>query len=116
LGIYALEGPHIIESRDERMDEIEAEMNKGADRVKTAFAELEGLMKEEGRAQLSEAGAAFDDFLRIHAEVLSLSRQNTNIRSMELSMGVKRKITAQCRETLGALQNAVGSKAFRATR
>jgi hypothetical protein len=73
-------------------------------------------VKDDGRVRLREAKAAFDDFLKIHAEVIMLSRQNSNVKSMELSLGAKRKITAQCQDTLNALQNAVGSRSFRATR
>ncbi len=116
LSIYSLEAPHIIASSDRRMDEIESEMNSAAGRVKSDLAALEGLVKGEGKTQLGEAESAFADFLKINEEVLMLSRQNTNVKSMELSLGAKRKITAQCVESLDALQNAVRSKSFRATR
>lgn len=116
LDIHSLEAPHIIASSDKRMDEIESEMNREADRVKSDLAVLDEIVKGEGRAPLSEAESALADLLKINSEVLMLSRQNTNVKSMELSIGVKRKITAQCLETLDALQNAVRSRSFRATR
>jgi len=49
-------------------------------------------------------------------EVIGLSRQNTNVKSFELSLGRKRKITAQCDEILSNLQEALRSKEFKATR
>ncbi len=116
LNLYSLEAPHIIASSDKRMDEIESEMNSAADRVRSDLKAMEGLVQGEGKTQLSEAESAFADFIKINAEVLMLSRQNTNVKSMELSLGAKRKITAQCIESLDALQKAVGSRSFRATR
>jgi hypothetical protein len=48
--------------------------------------------------------------------VLELSRQNTNIKSFELSLNRKRKITAQCDDIVTSLQDAVQSRIFKATR
>jgi hypothetical protein len=48
--------------------------------------------------------------------ILEWSRQNTNIKSFELSLNRKRKITAQCEEILTKLQDAIQSRTFKATR
>lgn len=117
LELYSLEAPHIIEPRDGRMDEIEADMSKDAERVRTAFDALDGLVEEkEGRTRLSEAKAAFADFLKINEEVVRLSRLNTNIKSFQLSLGNKRKVAAQCLEVLNTLQDAIPSRRFKATK
>jgi hypothetical protein len=52
----------------------------------------------------------------VTAEVIKLSRQNSNIKSLELSLGKKRKLTAQCDEILAALQETVQRRTFKATR
>jgi hypothetical protein len=118
LEIYSLEGPHIIESRDERMDQIEAQMANAASQVKTALDRIGDVMEtgDQSQALLSSAKAAFADFIKINEEVIKLSRQNTNIKSVELSLGAKRKITAQCEEDLNALQDIVKAMSFKATR
>jgi hypothetical protein len=50
------------------------------------------------------------------AQVIDLSRQNTDIKSIELSLGRKRKISAQCGEILDSLEEAVKAREFKATR
>jgi hypothetical protein len=114
--VYSLEAPHIVESSDQKMDEIETAMAKAVGEVRTALYTVGGIAGERNRTQLGEAQAALADFLKINEEVVKLSRQNTNIRSMELSLGAKRKVTAQCMETLTALQEVVRSTTFKATR
>jgi hypothetical protein len=53
----------------------------------------------------------------INAEIVELSRQNSNIRSFALSLGQKRKMTAQCQDVLAALQETVReSMAYKATK
>jgi len=114
--IYSLQGPHIIETKDEVMDRIENSMALADSQVKDALKKLEGLLQGEGSGQLSRAEVAFSEFEAINREIVSLSRQNTNIRSMELSLGSKRKITAECLDNLNALQQTVTSRPFKATR
>jgi hypothetical protein len=63
-----------------------------------------------------QAKTAFSEFMEVTAEVIKLSRQNSNIKSLELSLGKKRKVTAQCDEILVAFQEAVQSRTFKATR
>ena len=116
--IYSLEAPHIIESRDERMDRIERQMSADANRVESALKKIEDAEGKGGASQssLDKAKAAFADFMKINEEVIRLSRQNTNIKSVELSLGAKRKITGQCEDNLNALQDAVKARSFKATR
>jgi len=45
-----------------------------------------------------------------------LSRRNSNVRSLALSLGQKRTLTARCEETLGALQDALAKRGFGGTR
>jgi hypothetical protein len=116
LGIHALEAPHIIEAGDGAMDSLEAAMNRRADRAKAAFGELASLVRADDRVLLGQAQEAFTDLLKVNAQVLRLSRQNTNVKSMALSLGAKRKVTALCGEALDALQMEVSQRRFRATR
>jgi hypothetical protein len=114
--IYSLQAPHIIETSDKEMDKIESSMAQSDFKVKSALQTLEGIVSDKSSAQLKEAEAAFSNFEALNQEILSLSRRNTNIRSMELSLGVKRKVTAECLESLSALQQTVKSTTFKATR
>ena len=50
------------------------------------------------------------------AEVLRLSRQNTNVRSLALTLDRKTKALAMCEEVLTALEEKVHADMAKATR
>jgi hypothetical protein len=104
LKIYALEARHIAEPRDEEMDRIEAEMQELDARVTERLSAPTGSSQ---KAALDEAAAAYADFQKIHAEILRLSRRNSNVRSAALSLGKKRNATAACRDALKALRESL---------
>jgi len=52
----------------------------------------------------------------VTAEVMQLSRKNSNVKSMELSFGRKRRIAAQCDAVLAALQETAHNKTYKATK
>ncbi|MHC1743403.1 MAG: hypothetical protein AB9873_10280 [Syntrophobacteraceae bacterium] len=116
FNILSLHAPHIIEARDSKMDEIEAEMQRHAATVETSLQQLTDLISDGDIPFLDEAKAAYAGFKEVTAEVVGLSRANTNVKSFELSLGRKRKIAASCDEILISLQEAVRSTKFKATR
>jgi hypothetical protein len=117
LNIYMLQAPHIAESTAARMDELEADMQSLDVQVTEALQSLQALVDEPGTPFLDAAWASYKDFQKLNAEIVDLSRQNTTIRSFALSLGQKRKTTAQCQDVLAALQETVQqSMASRATR
>lgn len=116
LKIHYLHGPHIAETGDEQMDKIEAEIKKNQGAVNQFLKAMRPLVPIGKKGHLKDAEKAFEDFSRITAKVITLSRQNTNIKSFELSLGRKRKITAQCDEILIGLEEAVRGRSFKATR
>jgi hypothetical protein len=117
LNIYTLQAPHIAESTATRMDEIEAAMQGFDAQVTEALQSLQALVGEPGTPFLEATQASYKDFQTINAEIIDLSRQNSNVRSYALSLGQKRKTTAQCQDGLAALQETVKqSMEYRATR
>lgn len=116
LKIHDLHAPHIASPNDEEMDRIEAEMAHDAGEIRTSLSQLKSLVPEEKQSPLKEAESAFEEFAKVTSEVIDLSRQNTNIKSFELSLGRKRRLTAQCDEILIGLEEALRSKEFKATR
>jgi hypothetical protein len=117
LTIYTLQAPHIAESTTARMDKMEADMQSLDAQVTEALNSLQALVDEPGKPFLDAAWAAYQDFQQLNAEIVDLSRQNTNLRSFAISLGQKRKTTAQCQEVLVALQETVQqSMASKATR
>ena len=115
--IYTLQGPHIAESTATRMDEIEADMKSHDVQVTNALHDMEVQVDASSKPLLHTAWASYKDFQKINAEIVALSRQNSNIRSFALSLGQKRKMTAQCQDVLSALQEKVQQgMAYKATK
>jgi hypothetical protein len=116
LKIQVLHAPHIASPYDAEMDQIEATMRQNEEAARKALKSLTPLVPQDRQAALREAESAFDEFAALTARVIDLSRQNTNIKSFEISLGRKRKIAAQCDEILASLQGVVQSRSFKATR
>jgi hypothetical protein len=107
LNLYTLQAPHIAESTVTRMEEMEATMQSLDAQVTDALQSLQALVDESGTPFLEAAWASYKDLQNINAEIVDLSRQNSNVRSYALSLGQKRKTTAQCQDVLAALQETV---------
>ena len=117
LNLYALQAPHIAESTATRMEEMEVVMKSLDAQVTDALKSLHALVDEPGKSFLNAAWASYKDFQTINAEIVELSRRNSNVRSFALSLGQKRKLTAQCQDGLAALQEAVReSMSYKATK
>jgi hypothetical protein len=116
LDIQVLHAPHIAEPEDEPMTKMEQRMVASQRDARQALAQMNELSSPPARAQLKAATTALDRFEKIHAEIITLSRRNSDVRSLALSLGRKRLITAQCDEQLRALQTSLAKHAVSATR
>jgi hypothetical protein len=116
LKIHNLHSFHIAEASDEKMDQIETQMKTEENEASKSLDELASIVGEKSRHALLQAKTAFSEFMEVTAEVIKLSRQNSNIKSLELSLGKTRKVTAQCDEILAAFQETVQRRTFKATR
>ncbi len=116
LEIFSLHSFHIAEMSEEKMDELEAQIQAKEKEVVQALAELASIARETSQNNLSQAQTAFSEFAEVTAKVIDLSRRNSNIKSLELSLGRKRVIAAQCEEVLAAFQKAVQDRPFKAAK
>ena len=116
LKIHYLQAPHIAAADDRRMDTIEATIKQHEQEINESLKTLKALVPPEKQGAYQEAKSAFNELMKVTAQVIDLSRQNTNIKSFELSLGRKRKISAQCGEILVSLEEAVKAREFKATR
>jgi hypothetical protein len=116
LEIQVMYAAHIAEGQDAAMTQMEAQMTASAARAQKALDDLKGTLPSTSKAQLDAAAVALDRFLSIHKEVISLSRRNSDVRSLALSLGEKRKVTAECEAHLQALEEALARHEFTATR
>ncbi|WP_310599179.1 MCP four helix bundle domain-containing protein [Desulfobulbus sp.] len=116
LKIFTLHAPHIVEADDDKMDRLEARMQAEEKVARHALATLEANPGNENRGALARAQAAFAEFTGLTAKTIQLSRQNSNIKSLGLSMGKKRIVLARCEDGLAALTEAVDDQTFKATK
>ena len=116
LRIHALQSPHIAESRPEKMDEIETTIQTQDALINQSLDALSFLMNPKSKPLVEAAKAAHAEFWRINTEVMKLSRQNTNVLSLAMSLGQKRKVTVLCQDVLSALEKSIQSKVYKATR
>jgi hypothetical protein len=107
LRIQALLAPHIAEESDKKMDELEAVMAKENQQVHDDLDRLAAIQKLGADADLETASSSYARFSKIRTQILSLSRENTNVRSVAISLGQKRKATLFCRGALDTLHQAI---------
>jgi hypothetical protein len=108
--IQVLEAPHIAEADAAAMSRLEAAMATAASAARSELDTLGGVMPAGSRPRLAAARTALDHFMAIHAEIMTLSRRNSNVRSLALSLGQKRAVTAKCEGILHALQEALAKR------
>ena len=107
LRIHALLAPHIAEESDPKMDRLEASMRdeeKRVDEDLAALVEAPGLRADP---DLATARASFARYVSLKTQIVAFSRENTNVRSLSLSMGEERKAMLRCLEPLEGLKQAI---------
>jgi hypothetical protein len=107
LRLQALLPPHIAEESDQKMDEMEALMAREDQTVRKNLDELAAMPNLTGNLDLMAAASAYAWFTGIKAQILKLSRENTNVRSLTISLGQKRKVMLVCQDALAALKTAI---------
>lgn len=116
LDIQVLYAPHIAEAEDEAMTRMEQRMAASEKLARTTLTQMQALLPAASRPQLTAVTIALDKFMTIHAEIITLSRRNSDVRSLSLTLGRKRMITAQCDEQLRALQESLAKHSVGPTR
>jgi len=109
-GMLVLQAPHIAEADDAEMTRLEQEMAAYETTIRSALDELAGILPSGFAPRLDAARSALESFLKVHAEILALSRKNTNVHSLALTMGQKRTLAASCEELLRQLQSALAKR------
>ena len=114
--IQVLQAPHMADPSDTSMTNIERNMTASEAEARAALQALAATVPSASRPKVAAASAALDQFLAVNAQITSLSRQNTNVRSLALSLDQKRTLTAPCEASLKALEEALAKRAFPAGR
>lgn len=114
--IQILQAPHIAEVTDAAMTTMENEM---AERQATAREALKLLGWGATAAMLPKldaAKAALDRFDQLSAELVELSRRNSNVLSLALALRRTPTLVAACDGSLAQLQDALAKEGFAGTR
>lgn len=114
--IQVLQAPHIAEPDDAAMTRIEQRMSALAARAAQVLDEIAELTGPKPPPGLERARAALDRFEQISSQILTLSRRNTNVRSLQLALRAKPALTAACDDRLRLLQEALDEEGSKATR
>jgi hypothetical protein len=107
LHLQTLLPPHIAEESNTKMAEMEARMATDEQEVRTHLEGLAALQKLSGSSDLETATSRWARFLEIETQILALSRENTNVRSLTISLNRKRKMMLMCQDALASLSQAI---------
>ena len=110
--IQVLQAPHIANADEAVMTRMEKDMATSETAARKAIEALRPLLPPAAQGQLRTATAALDRFMDLNMQIIALSRRNTNVRSLALSLDEKRTITTSCEASLRALQAALAKRGF----
>lgn len=116
LKIHSLHGRHIAEPRDDQMDRIEADMKTLSARAKEDLNTITAAADESLAPTIDEAKSAYSKFQEVNAQIIELSRRNSNVRSAAISLGAKQQLTAECRALLSSLYDSIRGEKLVPTR
>jgi hypothetical protein len=114
--IQVLQAPHIADADETVMTRMETEMATSEKEARRSLDALRAVAPSTSKPHLDAAAAALARFMDLNAQIIALSRRNTNVRSLALSLDQKRTITVSCEERLHALQNALAKRGYSGTR
>jgi hypothetical protein len=103
--INVLVPPHIAEETDPKMDQFEAAMSKEDDVVRKDLKDLAALLPSSD--EVTKANASYTKFGDLRRQILKLSRENTNVRSLSMSLNQKRKLMLLCESALASLEQMI---------
>jgi len=117
LEIQVLQARHIAEADDAAMTQIEEQQTTLAKDAREQVDRLRALTASGGGGvALDAAAAALGRFLDINGEIVALSRRNTNVRSLGLTLGRKRLLAAECEDALRTIDESLARHGSQATR
>ena len=108
--IHVLQAPHIAEVSEAEMTRLEERMATAETAARNALAELKRLVPAGSQSEVDKAAAALDRLISLNSQIRTLSRRNTNVRALALSLGQKRALTGACEDTIHSLQGALSRR------
>jgi hypothetical protein len=114
--IQVLQAPHIADADEKVMAQMEGRMASSEADARSSLAALAALVRQDSAPQLATATAALDRFMAVNAQITDLSRRNTNVRSLALSLNQKATVTRTCGSRLQALRDHLVKEGFTSRR
>ena len=102
--------PHIAEESDQKMDAMEALMESDDREVRASLDGLDAQPELRGDPDLATVRSSYARFSELRVQILALSRENTNVRSLAISLNQKRKVMSVCQDALYALQHEIAEE------
>jgi hypothetical protein len=113
--IQVLQAPHIAAAEDAAMARLEQEMSDREDAATRAVTSL-AAVPGAGQTAIVEARGALERLRGLSRQLVVLSRRNTNVRSLDVSLHQTPALRAACETTLAALIDALVKEGSSATR
>lgn len=107
LQIQTLLAPHIAEESDIKMDEMEKQMTKEDQEVRKDLGNLAEIQGFRNNPDLESTLSIYAQYNEIREKILALSHENTNVKSLSISLGQKHKVLFLCQDVLSALQQTI---------
>lgn len=111
--LQVLQGPHIAAAEDAAMASLESEMVGLETKTAADLTELGALVTP---GALASAQAELEKLKSIRAQIVGLSRKNSNLRSLDLALRVKPPLSTACDNTLRQVQDQLADEGSKATR
>jgi hypothetical protein len=110
--IQVLQAPHIADADEAVMTRMEQSMATSETAARNALKTLSSLVDTTSQRRIVTSTAALDRFMALNQQIISLSRRNTNVRSLALSLDQKGKVVSECEDSLHALRDALAKHGF----
>jgi hypothetical protein len=114
--IQILQAPHIAEPDEAAMTKIESQMTERLAAARDALKSLGAGASTAMARPLEAASTALEHFDKLSAELVALSRRNSNVRSLALALRRAPQLVAACDGSLAILQEALAKEGFSGTR
>ena len=107
LNMQVLLAPHIAEVTEAGMDELEGQFTDLHQLIREKLAKLGEIVADSDRSHLATVTSRYAEFDALPAQIIKLSRANTNVRAVALALKQRRQAMLACQDALVAIQKAI---------